>query len=54
MSESLYVAEVSPLHQMTFSAEFSSSLTIKSSYTYTGLVKRQNLTVFQTFCQKFF
>ena len=36
MFESLYVAEVSPLHKMTFSAEFSSSLTIKSSYTYTG------------------
>ena len=43
MFESLYVAEVSPLHKMTFSAEFSSSLTIKSSlspYTYTGCLEK--------------
>ena len=31
MSENLYVAEVSPVHKITFSEEFNSSLTIKSS-----------------------
>ena len=42
MSESLYVAEVSPIHKMTFSAEFSSSLTTKSlsPYTYIGCLKK--------------
>ena len=43
MSESLYVAEVSPLHKITFSDEFNSSLTIKSSlrrYGYTGCLKK--------------
>ena len=32
MSESLYVAEVSPVHKITFSEELNSSLTIKSSF----------------------
>ena len=43
MSESWYVAEVSPVHKITFSEEFSSSLTIKSSlrpYGYTGCLKK--------------
>ena len=43
MSESLYVAEVSPVHKITFSEEFNSSLTIKSSlspYGYTGCLKK--------------
>ena len=31
MFESLYVAEVSPVHKITFSDEFNSSLTIKHS-----------------------
>ena len=42
MSESLYFAEVSPVHKITFSEEFNSSLTIKSSlnpYEYTGCLK---------------
>ena len=45
MSESLYVAEVSPVHQITFSEEFNLSLTIKSSltpYGYTGCLKKSN------------
>ena len=43
ISESLYVAEVSPLHKITFSDEFNSSLTIKSSlslYGYTGCLQK--------------
>ena len=43
MSESLYVAEVSPMHKDTFTEEFNSSLTIKSSlrsYGYTGCSKK--------------
>ena len=43
MSESFYVAEVSPLHKIIFSAEFNSSLTIKSSlspYGYPGCLKK--------------
>ena len=43
MSESWYVAEVSPVHKITFSEEFSSSLTIKSflrPYGYTGCLKK--------------
>ena len=43
MSESFYDAEVSPVHKMTFSEEFNSSLTIKSPlspYGYTGCLKR--------------
>ena len=43
MSESWYVAEVSPVHKITFSEEFSSNLTIKSSlrpYGYTGCLKK--------------
>ena len=43
ISESLYVAEVSPVHKITFSGEFNSSLTIKSSlspYGYTGCLKK--------------
>ena len=42
-SESLYVAEVSPVHKITFSEEFNSSLTIKfslSPYGYTGCLKK--------------
>ena len=31
MSESLYVAKVSPVHKITFSEKFNSSLTVKSS-----------------------
>ena len=43
MSESLYAAEVSPVHKITFSEEFNSSLTIRSSlrpYGYTGCLKK--------------
>ena len=43
MSESLYVAVVSPVHKITFSEEFNPSLTIKSSlspYGYTGSFKK--------------
>ena len=43
MSESLNVAEISPVHKITFSGEFNSSLTIKSSlslYGYTGCLKK--------------
>ena len=45
MSESLHLAEISPLHKMTFSGEFSSSPTIKSSlnpyiFIYTGCLKK--------------
>ena len=43
MSESLYVAEVSLVHKITFSEEFNSSLTIKSSLRpqgYTGYLKK--------------
>ena len=43
MSGSLYVAEVSPVHKITFSGEFNSSLSIKSSlslYGYTGYLKK--------------
>ena len=43
MSESFYVALVSPVHKITFSEEFNSSLTIKSSlrpYGYTGCLKK--------------
>ena len=43
MSESLYVALVSRVHKITFSDEFNSSLTIKSSfrpYGYTGCLKK--------------
>ena len=43
MSESLYVAEVSPVHKITFSEKINSSLTIKfslSSYGYTGCFKK--------------
>ena len=43
MSESLYGAEVSPVHEITFSEEFNSNLTIKSSlrsYGYTGCLKK--------------
>ena len=43
MSESLYVAEVSPVHKIIFSEELNSSLTIKSSlrsYGYTGCLKK--------------
>ena len=43
MSQSFYVAEVSPVHRVTFSEEFNSSLTIKSSfspYGYTGCLKK--------------
>ena len=42
-AESLYVAAVSPVHKITFSEEFNSSLTIKSSlnpYGYTGYMKK--------------
>ena len=45
MSKSLYVALASPMHKITFSEEFNSSLTIKSSlslYGYTGCLN-QNL-----------
>ena len=45
MFESLYVAEVSPVHKTTFSDELQSSLTIKSSlksYRYTGCLKKSN------------
>ena len=31
MSESVYVAEVTPVHKITFSEEFNSSVTIKAS-----------------------
>ena len=43
MSEGLYVAEVSQVHKISFSEEFNSSLTIKSSlrpYGYTGCLKK--------------
>ena len=43
MSESLYVALVSPVHKITFSAEFNSVLTIKRSlrpWGYTGCLKK--------------
>ena len=43
MSESLYVAEVSPVHKITISEKINSSLTIKfslSSYGYTGCFKK--------------
>ena len=43
MSEGLYVAEVSRVHKITFSEEFNSRLTIKSSlrpYGYTGCLKK--------------
>ena len=43
ISQSLYVAEVSPVHKITFSEEFSLSLTIKPSlipYGYTGCLKK--------------
>ena len=43
MSESFYVAEVSPMHKITFSEELNSSLTIKcslSAYGYTGCLKK--------------
>ena len=43
MSETLYVAVVSPVHKITFSEEFNSGLTIKSSlspYGYTGCLKK--------------
>ena len=43
MSESLYVAEVSPLYKTTFYEEFNSSLTIKSSLSpcgYIGCLKK--------------
>ena len=42
MSESLYVAEVSPVHKITFSGKFNLSLTIKSyltPYGCTGCLK---------------
>ena len=51
MSQSLYVAEISPVYKITFSEKFNSSLTIKSSlrpYGYTGWLKKSNLTVLQT------
>ena len=43
LKKSFYVAEVSPVHKITFSQEFNSSLTIKSSlrpYRYTGCLKK--------------
>ena len=43
MLKSLYVALVSQVHKITFSEEFNSSLTIKSSlnlYGYTGCLKK--------------
>ena len=43
MSASLYVAKTSPVHKITFSEEFYSSLTIKSSlspYGYNGCLKK--------------
>ena len=43
ISESLYLAEASPVHKITFSKEFNSSLTFKSSlrsYGYTGCLKK--------------
>ena len=43
MYESLYDAEVSPVHKSNFSEEYNSSLTTKSSlspYGYTGCLKR--------------
>ena len=43
MSQSLYVPLVSQVHKITFSAEFNSSLTIKSSLSphgYTGRLKK--------------
>ena len=43
MSERLYVALLSPVRKITFSEEFNSSLTIKSSlrpYGYTGCLKK--------------
>ena len=46
MSQNLYVAEASPVHKITFSDEFKSNLTIKSSlrpYGYTGCLKKSNL-----------
>ena len=48
MSESLYVAEVSPVHKITFSEEFNSSLTIKSSlspYGYAGCLNKSKSNV---------
>ena len=43
MSENLYVAEISPVHKITFYEQFNSSLTIKSflrPYGYTGCLKK--------------
>ena len=43
MSESLHVAVVSPVHKITFSEEFNSSLTIKFSLSpqgYMGCLKK--------------
>ena len=43
ISESLYVAEVSPMHKITFYEEFNSGLTIEPSlspYGYTGCLKK--------------
>ena len=39
MSERLYTAEVSPVHKFTFSEEFNSSLTVKSSLGHTHILE---------------
>ena len=57
ISESFYVAEVSPVHKITFSEEFSSSITVKyslSPYGYTGCLRNQNVMVMQTIYQTSF
>ena len=49
ISEILNVALASPVHKITFSAEFNSNLTIKSSlspYGYTGCLKKSKSTSF--------
>ena len=57
MSESLYAELVPPVHKITFSEEFYSSLTIKSSlspYGYTGCLKKSKSHGIANFLSNFF
>ena len=55
--ENLYVAEVSPVHKITFSEEFNSSLTIKSSLRplgYEGCLKKSKSNGISNLLSNFF